>query len=421
MSQRSLILVILLVTALLFGVFTYFYDANKRFNWSESNWFQRSYSESSDQPYGTLMAHRLLESYFDDHRLTDINRSVAEQLVLDEGGKSNYFFVGEAMFMDSLALDRLLHFVQLGNTAFLSVKALPEALRDTLLSQDCLESSSDQLIYTLVANQAQLKVQEPAAKGNFEFAVRNVAESYDWHHFDPDLFCTQQNAQVLGYIEEQRPNFVAAPFGSGRFLLHTNPIVFSNYNMLRLEARPYISAVLSHLEQGPIYWDAASRAPSDDQPRTHPLAYILQQRSLAWAWYLLASLGLVWVIFGGKRRQRPIPILPKNENTSYEFIQTIADLHFRKKSYRGQCIQSMRLFLAQIRERYNLQAWVEPETNLVRMDASFYPRLARLSQVTEADIRKMFTQYENCIRYEPNENMMVELYLTLEEFLKKAK
>ncbi|MBK8554663.1 MAG: hypothetical protein IPL65_02300 [Lewinellaceae bacterium] len=225
-------------------------------------------------------------------------------------------------------------------------------------------------------------------------------------------------------------NFAWFPYGSGQFLLHTTPVAFSNFNLLRPDGRLYAEKVLSYLPKGDVYWDSYSRVPENvsrqrnrssvSLPDEHPLTYILQQPALAWAWYLLFALGALFLLFRAKRRQRIIPVLPKNENSSYEFISTIANLHFRQKDYRNMCMQQMKLFLAQLRDRYGMLTPLEADGS-PRINAEFLERLARFSGVPEKEIQPIFTHYNNCLRYEPTEDMLVELHLDIERFEKAAK
>jgi len=142
---------------------------------------------------------------------------------------------------------------------------------------------------------------------------------------------------------------------------------------------------------------------------------------LAWAWYLIAAMAITWLIFRAKRRQRVIPVLPKNENSSYEFISTIAHLHFREKNYAGLSVQGMRHFLAQLRERYGLVAPVDHETGLPRTDDDFFRKLSTLSEVPEMEARRVFGLHANTVNYEPTEEMAMDLHLAMEAFLRVAK
>ena len=114
-----------------------------------------------------------------------------------------------------------------------------------------------------------------------------------------------------------------------------------------------------------------------------------------------------------------IPVLAKNENSSYQFIGTIANLHFRERNYRGLCQQNMRLFLARIRERYGLVAPMDAATGAVRIDADFVQRLSVTSEVPTTQIEEIFRQYAATVQYEPTEDMAVQLYLAMEKFWKE--
>ena len=76
--------------------------------------------------------------------------------------------------------------------------------------------------------------------------------------------------------------------------------------------------------------------------------------------------------------------------------------------------------LAQLRDRYGILTPMEPD-GTPRIDAGFLERLARFSGVPEKEIQTIFTHYNNCIRYEPNEEMLVDLHLAIERFEMAAK
>lgn len=431
--NRTPLLIAFIALAVLAGVFYYSYRANKsRFIWSDS-WTRHAYNETSDQPYGVQILHRLLSSYFEGKKRIDIQKDIANELPQDSLAGSTYLFIGEAMYLDSLATEKLLQFVAYGNTAFIASKTIPSDLMSNLYDFACYDLEWDDYLF-LEDSVVALTLREPrdTAPGRItaRFAVQNQASEYNWHYIDENFFCDSVPHQPLGYLNDTLVNFAEFPYGQGRFLLHTNPLVFTNYSLLRPATRAYAVGVLSWLPEGDIYWDAVSRVPEAAARRRnrsayvdeeHPLTFILRQPALAWTWYLLAALAGIWLIFRAKRRQRIIPVLPKNENSSYEFIGTIANLHFREKNYQGLCIQNMKLFLAQLRERYGIVATIEPKNNLPRTDDEFFRRLATTSEVPEQHIRDIFTQYIAAVRYQPTEEMMVDLHLAMEAFFKHAK
>jgi hypothetical protein len=81
----------------------------------------------------------------------------------------------------------------------------------------------------------------------------------------------------------------------------------------------------------------------------------------------------------------------------------------------------MRLFLAQVRERYGFTVLFDPQFQLPKTDEAFFKRLSQVSEVPELKIKSIFVKYSNTRQYEPNEEMMVELHQEMEGFWKNAR
>ena len=434
-TKRTPILIALVAIALIGAMFYFVYDSNKpKFDWDESSWEKKGYDEKNDQPYGSRIAHGLLENYFEGKKFIDLEKDVSKELPVDSTSTGhNYVFVGEAMYLDSAGTKQLLDFVAAGNTAFISSKTIPFDLMTFVYFDECEDAPWNDygMFEDSLAHFSLRTPTLPDSSTSYFFAKQNKPIPYNWHFIEHYHFCDSLKQQPLGYLNTDHVNFAEFPHGKGRFLLHTNPIAFSNFSLLRLETRPYAAGVFSYLSEGNIYWDAVSRVPeavgrrrngsSQSQADEHPLTYILKQPALAWAWYLIAALAFTWLIFRAKRRQRVIPVLPKNENSSYEFISTIAHLHFREKNYAGLAAQGMRHFLAQLRERYGLVAPIHPETGLPRTDDDFFRKLTLLSEVPERESRRVFGLHANTVNYPPTEEMAMDLHLAMEAFLRAAK
>lgn len=435
-KHRIPILLAVVAIALIGAMFYFVYESSKaKFDWEESGWEKKGYDEKSAQPYGTQIVHRLLERFFEGKKLLDIRKEVARELAVDTSSiGDNYVFIGEAMYLDSIGTKQLLDFVAAGNTAFISSKSIPVDLMSAVYMNACEEAPWND--YEMQEDStALLSLRTPTlpdSSTEFFYARQNKPQPYHWHYIEDYYFCDSLSQYPLGYLNQEWVNFAAFPHGKGRFLLHTNPIAFTNFSLSRPETRPYVSGVFSHLSNGNIYWDAISRIPEEVGRRRngssnrslaeeHPLTYILKQPALAWAWYLIVAMAITWLIFRAKRRQRVIPVLPKNENSSYEFISTIAHLHFREKNYAGLSAQGMRHFLSQLRERYGLIAPLDPESGLPRTDNDFFKKLAALSELPEQEARRIFGLHANTLNYEATEEMAMDLHLAIEAFLRAAK
>ena len=436
--DRKISLFVGLAVLAIFVFFFWLYRGNKPiYEWSDSR-SSAAYQETNPEPYGTQIFRRLLGTYFPGKKTTDIQKSLVSELPLQADKPSNYVFVGEAMFLDSLDTRHLLAFVEKGNTAFISSKTIPYDLFNYLYIEECEEAFWDDYAGFWDSSAVQMRLSSPQLGQkdavSLHFSVQNKVVPYHWHYIENPYFCEAGGLSALGFLNDSLINFAEFRHGNGRFLLHTTPLAFSNYWLLRPEGQRYASAVLARLSEGDIYWDAFSRQPeaigrqrnqqrggSRQLPEKHELTYILAQRSLAWAWYLLVALGVAWMLFRAKRRHRIIPVLPKNENSSLEFIRTIAHLHFRERDYQRLCIQKMKLFLAHLRERYGVQVQLAANTQAIGLDTAFFQRIARMSELPESAVRDIFAQYDAIARYQPTETMMTDFHLAVESFLKKAK
>ena len=96
MSKNRVLLLSLLALLALGLVYYYRYGGGNGYDWQEG-WSKKAYRENNDQPYGTQIAHRLLQDYFPGKKCQDISKNLAAELPLDSSGNSNFVFIGEAM------------------------------------------------------------------------------------------------------------------------------------------------------------------------------------------------------------------------------------------------------------------------------------------------------------------------------------
>jgi hypothetical protein len=436
MSNRQAIIISSACIALI-ALFYFIGKGNHktRYDWNESDWDKRAYSEQNNQPYGSKIFYSLISNYFPEQQVKNLEKNLSGELPIDStGAKGTYLFIGGGMFLDSADTRHLMHFVAAGNTALIISKTIPFDLMNYIYYEECDGGSwEDYPSQTDTFNYLRLFSPDSTAVPKVFLATQNQPVMYSWAYIPRHTFCENLPQQPVGFQNDSLVNFAVFPHGKGRFLLHTTPLAFSNYHLLKPEGQQYAAAVLSHLKDGPIWWDAFSRVPESitrsrnnrhsntELPEEHVLSYILRQEPLAWSWYILIGLAVLYLLFRTLRRQRPIPVLAKNENSSFEFINTIAHLHFREKNYKGISIQAMKLFLAQIREKYGMTIGLEPLSNLPKMDEALYRKISARSEVPEQHLKDIMEQYATIARFEPSEQHMIDFYLALEDFWKRAK
>ncbi len=414
------------VVALLLLIFFIFMQKNgRRYSWSET------YTEESKAPYGTFIIHQLLQDYFPDQALQNLDKSVGESFG-DSITSGNYVFVGEALYLDSLSLESLENFVFNGGNAFIASKTIPYDLMGDYIYEECYEEIYWDDYYSMRDTLVSLNVfhEDLADSLGYEYKYLEYGETqaYDWHYIDSIFFCDEEYSLVeLGGINERYINFVKKEYGDGVFYLHTNPLAFTNLQLLDKLGLAYTAKVFSHLEEGPVYWDRYSRTEEEVGRRRNqmegsgerrasesPLKYLLAQPSLKWAWYLSLLLGLLYLLFSSKRKQRVIPVLEENSNTSLEFISTVGRLYFLQNDHRKLSLQKMRLFRNYIRERYSF--------NVSPTETDFIPKLVARSEIPKEVIEKIILMNKNISGSDfVSEKTMVDFHQVLDLFYKNCK
>lgn len=335
LTKKSKILIIVLVAII--GLLT-FLEATEP---EPINWFP-SYAKTDKIPLGTFVSYNILKETFTEKKLRDVNQPPYEFLLDNDTISGTYFFVNGSVGFDDSELERILSWVEKGNTLFVSSKTISANLLDTLSIETdnliSLDDISTQPMVELVNK--NLKVEEP-------------------YHYDRDTYnpyfseIDTLNTTVLGVtqlyndtLEIRKPklNYIKQSFGDGEILLHAFPEAFGNYFMLTASNYTYTQNLLSYIDPTKrILWD--NHYKSGKTFITSPLYFLLQNRYLKWAYYSLIIGVLLFVIFEGKRKQRSIPIIEPLKNQTLAFTRTISAMYFEKEKHKEIVEKQNLLFL----------------------------------------------------------------------------
>ncbi len=420
-SRRTILFIVLGVTIL----FLLYLNVQQR---NAYTWKQHFLADSVD-PYGSLYFAELTEKVMGLDSLIVLSAPLVESLPT-EVSHSNYLFIGEGMNLTTEDLRRLLGYVALGNTALIASRVFPRDLIDSIYTTPCDSTKWDGLLTTWDTT-AQMSLNHPDllpdSTFSFTFYARARMSYYGWQFINPLHVCDSlEGFTGLGKFKGDLTNFVRMPYGKGHFYLHTNPIAFTNLSLLERQPINYSQLILAHLQDGPVYWDEQSRVEQDIAERLNensipnnlnresPLQFILNQPSLAWAWYILLAMGLLFLIFRTKRRQRVIPILESNNNTSLQFISTIGRLYFMQSNHKQLALQKMRLLQVFIKEKYNM--------NTRELNDELADRLASRSGVATEHIQHIFQMHQNINSGNfVSENTLIDFHKALEKFYHTCK
>ncbi|MCX6180476.1 MAG: hypothetical protein NT150_00925 [Bacteroidetes bacterium] len=389
----------------------------KEIQWTE--YYHMDYKE----PYGTYAISKLLDNYFPKQNFTVLKEPVHKALPSGAEEKlGNYVCVSDYIYWSPEDEDSLLAFVAKGNNAFISAKELPTSFLNKLSSGSFLNARACNHFYS--KSDLRLKISD-GSDSSYNCAMYRYGKkdtSYLWSGISVSLDSVIYS-KTLGTYEKVEAdttyvNFVKMQFGEGTICFHTVPLALTNYFVITPSGREYAEKVFSFLPEGDIYWDDYSQINADpeseEEDKKSPLSFILSQKSLRWAYYICLLAVVLYIVFRAKRKQRIIPVIEPNTNTSIMFIETIGKLYYMQNNHRKVAQLKMKHFIHFIRTKYkvNLQKDMEQKVD----------QLAFTSGVDKEIISSLFTKYnrihlmENITAHE-----LLEFNSIIQNFYKNCK
>ena len=335
LSKRIKIFIIIIIAVI--GLLT-FLEANKP---DEINWFP-SYAKTDKIPLGTYVSYTMIKETYGRDAIRDINQPPYEFLLDNDTISGTYFFVNGSIGFDDSELDRILGWVEKGNTLFISATTISTNLLDTL---------------SIAANNL-VSIDAFSTKPIIELTNKNlkIAKPY---LYERDIFnayfseIDTTNTTALGVVElyndtlqikKPKLNYIRQTFGNGDILLHSFPEAFGNYFMLTDTNYQYTQNLLTYLSPDKkILWD--NHYKSGKTFYSSPIYFVLQNRYLKWAYYIIIIGTLLFVVFEGKRKQRSIPVITPLKNQTLAFTRTISAMYFEKERHKEIITKQNLIFL----------------------------------------------------------------------------
>ncbi|MFV0566241.1 MAG: DUF4350 domain-containing protein [Flavobacteriaceae bacterium] len=397
--MKKIYLILFVIVALIIAIAVFFGSKlTKTVDWTES------FNEKSTKPYGLSIFYKELPNLFKNNTVKTVYHQPDSYLraqtdsLGNSTAKGSYIIIGNSDYLEYDAVDALLDFVSNGNTLFISDYWFPESITDTLgISVDYAENPKDSISYLLFKS---LKL-----KGT------NIDKNEGDNYFSSINAATQT---VLGYGETDsvRTNFIKAPFGNGTILLHTEPKIFTNYNILKNDRYQYVEGVVSYLPEADVYFDSYSKIQSSyygEAEKKSNLSWFLQQPPFKWAWYTALIFTLLFIIFNAKRRQRIIKIIKPLENTTVAFVKTVSNLYFETQDHKNLIDKKITYFLEKTRTDYNIET--------TELNDGFIEKLITKSNKKPDDIKNL-VRYMAWLRAQSNitEDHLIKLNKQIEAF-----
>ncbi len=387
-----------IVVLCLAGFFYYLYSKSPTYNWSQN------YNHTSDSPYGNELLYKVIKKLYPDKTFTTIEEPLIYNGKFNDSKSKNdiYFYSGNSFSPDRSTIASLYNFINKGNQVFIASNSISQYFLDSLLNpQKASEYPQNNFLSSVQCMNFNPNLIHPYLKltksPTVSFRFFEAIVPMDAGYISEDVIQNQlQNHSYykIGYIDvskkERYTNYVKVKVGEGWLHLYTTPMVFSNYYLRQKAVFDYSQKLFVHLEPGNIFWHVNSYAnegvvESKGDRQGSPFGVLLSFSSFRYAWYSFLVAIVLFSIFGFKRRQRPIPVLQKNTNTSVEFAQTITKLYLADGKHKNIAEQKFRYFFNFVRTKFgvNLKASSENEKR----------RLAAISKVPMENIDRIMFNY----------------------------
>ncbi|WP_111310003.1 DUF4350 domain-containing protein [Confluentibacter sediminis] len=338
--------------------------------------WEESFNEKSNKPYGLSVFYKELPSLFKKHKVRTVYytpesylKANSENGYGDHVAKGSFLIIGNSDYLEDASVDELLHFVDEGNTLFISDYYFSQKIHDTLhIDVNYASNKKDSISYVSFENKSLSNA----------MIDKNEGVNY-FSRFD------SINYHILGYVktDETRINFIEVPFGKGHIYLHLEPKAFTNYNILKDNRYKYTEALISYLPESDVYFDSYTKIQSaySNAEKTSNLSWFLKQLSFKWAWYTALIFTVLFVVFNAKRRQRIIKIIKPLQNTTVAFVKTVSNLYFDIQDHKNLIHKKITYFLEKIRTDYNLDTSV--------LNDEFITKLASKTGKKKEEVKKL--------------------------------
>jgi len=359
---------------------------------------------------GAYIAYHYLSSLFNNGVSGVMNKPFSNLQYEINRDQSLYIIVARSVFISKLDLESMLNYVSEGNTLFISSGFIDQKLVDTL---DVDLSFNFNIFYRM--NEYEMEKKDTWVTLAHDPVTNTKKYGFYFVPFDNTILSYDSSlTQVLGFSENRRPNFIAIDHGRGKFILHTEPSAFSNYFLLTGTNKEYLEKVFSFFspETNSVYWDNFYRVRRNIDDDFSISGFFKKHPPLYYAFLIVMVSLLLFLAFGGRRRQRFVPERIPNTNSTVSYTETIGRLYLQKKDNRNIALKMFTYFLDQVRNNYYL--------NTQNLNNEFAESLSRKSGVPESRVKHLLQLMDETDKAENVSDMrLLELHNLIQEYFKK--
>jgi len=354
------------------------------------------------EPQGLYIFKELIDRYFEDVPLV-INSEIEDSV-----GRNDLYIQFVPTDMDDSFVDTLISIAEAGNDILIIGDYYHNRLTDTMpytfeqtyrfdsmlhfnFTQDELASDTS-YIY---------KYQDRLFKKNLERTYYVLRSEY-WEESQNYVRVASSDSLAL---------MVSFDVGEGRLFQHMTKELFYNYSYHQPQMFDYTQSVFAHFDPNRIHLlNPLTIYGAGNFRNKNPLEFIMSQPALKVAYYLLILGTLLYVFFGGRRKQKIIPVMDKNENTSLEYIETVSQLFYQQDQHEKLVAHMKNIFYHKMQKKF----YVAPD------DPNYVQVLSKKSKISTTELQYILHRFnEQEKNYRFTSEQLVSLNQRLERIYKE--
>lgn len=349
------------------------------FYWPQQIDWTPSFSKDDSKPYGAKVLYETLPELFSDLDIEVAERpiyNIVNDSINYQNGKAVYFIFNDNFIPDSLDLDRLLTFVELGNTAFISAERIADKLLDTLGIREVLD-------YEIIFQKPK-----PLTVGFYDDMFTGDNPRYKDMQSLRHFGCTDSldTKYATSWITRDSIDFyklgLRFNYGKGKILLNRIPTAYTNVHILDTINYKFTERTIAFLDDYDyLIWDEYYKV-GKRVGHGSPLREILLVPAFKWAYWISLISILFFIIFHAKRKQRIIPIIEPYKNNNKEYVETIGSLYYNTSSYKEMIHKKVLFFREYIYKKYKISD--------LEFTEEFVERLSEKTILDKEEISELF-------------------------------
>ncbi|MFA5513092.1 MAG: hypothetical protein WC313_11645 [Candidatus Kapaibacterium sp.] len=373
------------------------------------NW-EASFSTSDKNPFGLYIFNSMISDILPGSKVRTTTLTLYEYLyksdksinLQDLDKPKNFIFINDNIQLTRQDFFEITELLQQGHNVFISGAYRQDILEELGLSLYFVLNRSIEHFDTRYNNTPVKFYNKKLESKNFGISIGST------YYFSMDSIKYNYTIHSdFSTLEGTYPVLISTEDFGGKLIVCSLPYLFTNINLLNYQSAELAGAMLSVLPNiDTVIFDTEIEDRST-------IRFILSDKSLSAAYYLLMTSIIFMMIFAIKRKQRAIPVIPPLKNTSAEFVATVANLSFTLHNNAELAEKKISNFYFFLKHKLNL--------SVIHDNREFIEAFSGKTDLTAEEAQEIFYEINKSINSpELSDEQLEKLTNVIDKFYKKV-